>query len=149
MADFRVMGLDHVHIQVADREGAVAWYQRVLGLQIAAEFVEWASDPQGPLFLSTRQGVPCLALIQRNTEHNRVGDHTVAFRASARDFIDFMSRLEELTLVDRNGSKVVVSEISDHELSWSFYFLDPDGNRYELTCYDYAEVSAYLDSQRQ
>jgi catechol 2,3-dioxygenase-like lactoylglutathione lyase family enzyme len=149
MADFRVMGLDHVHIQVADRAGAVAWYERVLGLHIAPEFVEWASDPEGPVFLSTREGASCLALFRRNTEHNRVGDHTVAFRASARDFIDFANRLDKLNLVDRDGSRVNLSEIADHELSWSFYFLDPDGNRYELTCYDYAEVRTFLDRQRQ
>ena len=46
----------------------------------------------------------------------------------------------KLNLVDRDGSRVNLSEIADHELSWSFYFLDPDGNRFELTCYDYAEV---------
>jgi catechol 2,3-dioxygenase-like lactoylglutathione lyase family enzyme len=144
MATINVKGLDHVHIQVANREGAAAWYARVLGLQIAPEFVEWARDPEGPVFLSTREGASCLALFRRSTEHNRVGDHTVAFRASARDFIDFANRLDELDLVDRDGSKVVLTEIADHELSWSFYFLDPDGNRYELTCYEYEEVRDFL-----
>lgn len=144
MADFRVKRLDHVHLQVADRDNAALWFKRVLGLEIAPEFAEWARDPEGPVFLSTREGAPCLALFRRNTENNRVGDHTVAFRTSARDFIDFANRLDEMDLVDRDGSRVNLNEIADHELSWSFYFLDPDGNRFELTCYEYEEVREFL-----
>jgi len=140
-----VKGLDHVHIRVANREKATEWFRHVLGLEPAAELSQWATDPEGPLFLSTRKGSRhCLALVQGNTEHNRSGDHTVAFDISADDFIAFIDELDNLDLVDRDGLKVTRSDIADHLLSWSVYFLDPDGNRFELTCYDYQEIRARI-----
>jgi catechol 2,3-dioxygenase-like lactoylglutathione lyase family enzyme len=144
MAGMGVKGLDHVHIHVADRDRAATWFKRVLGLEPASQFSEWASDPEGPLFLSTRDGHHCLALFQGNTEHNRIGDHTVAFEVSAGDFIDFMNEVDDLQLTERDGSKVSRNDIVDHDLSWSFYFLDPDGNRFELTSYEYREIETAL-----
>ena len=35
-------------------------------------------------------------------------------------------------------------EVEDHEVSWSLYFSDPDGNPYEITCYEYAELASAL-----
>ena len=139
-----VKRLDHVHIHVADREAAAEWYGRVLGLQPDSELRQWASDPDGPLLLSTREGNHCLALFQRNIEDNRTGDHTVAFDVSASDFIAFVNVMDGLLLVDRDGSKVSRTEIADHQLSWSIYFLDPDSNRIELTSYDYQEIGGYI-----
>ena len=139
-----VKGLDHVHIHVANRERAAEWFRRVLGLEPASNLSQWAIDPEGPLFLSTQEGRHCLALVQGNTEHNKSGDHTVAFNISANDFIAFINELDNLDLVDRDGSKVSRSDIADHLLSWSVYFLDPDGNRFELTSYDYQEIRARI-----
>jgi catechol 2,3-dioxygenase-like lactoylglutathione lyase family enzyme len=144
-----VKGLDHVHIYVADRAKAAEWYSRVLGLEPASELSEWAIDPEGPLFLSTREGHHCLALVQGNIEHNRSGDHTVAFTVSARDFIAFMNELNDLHLVDRDGSNVSRNDVADHDLSWSIYFLDPDGNRFELTSYEYPEIEAHIQQMAQ
>jgi hypothetical protein len=91
---------------VIDRTRAAEWYRRVLGLKPASELSDWALDPEGPLFLSTREGRHCLALVQGNTEHNRSGDHTVAFIVSASDFIAFTNDLNDLHLFDRDGKKV-------------------------------------------
>ena len=142
-----VKGLDHVHIRVIDRAKASEWYKRVLGLEPASELSEWATDPDGPLFLSTREGRHCLAIVQGSTEHNRSGDHTVAFIVSASDFIAFMNELNDLCLVDRDGSKVSRNDIADHHLAWSIYFLDPDGNRFELTSYEYTEIEAHIQQE--
>ncbi len=30
----------------------------------------------------------------------------------------------------------------DHRVAWSLYFSDPDGNPFEITCYDYDALSA-------
>ena len=142
-----VKGLDHVHIRVTNREKATKWFSRVLGLEPASDLSQWAIDPDGPLFLSTREGGHhCLALVEGNTEHNRSGDHTVAFDISANDFIAFISELDNLDLVDRDGSTVSRSGVVDHLLSWSVYFLDPDGNRFELTSYDYQEIRDRIHS---
>ena len=142
-----VKGLDHVHIRVIDRAKASEWYKRVLGLEPASELSEWATDPEGPLFLSTREGRHCLALVQGNTEHNRSGDHTVAFIVSASDFIAFTNDLNDLHLFDRDGKKVSRNDIADHHLAWSIYFLDPDGNRFELTSYEYTEIEAHIQQK--
>ncbi len=63
---------------------------------------------------------------------------------SASDFIAFMNELNDMRLVDRDGSKVSRNDIADHQLSWSVYFLDPDGNRFELTSYEYTEIDAHI-----
>jgi catechol 2,3-dioxygenase-like lactoylglutathione lyase family enzyme len=144
-----VKGLDHVHIRVADRARAAEWFKRVLGLQPALELGQWASDPAGPLFLATREGCHCLALVQGNTEQNRTGDHTVAFNVSASDFIGFLTEIDELQLVDRDGSQVTQADVADHDLSWSVYFLDPDGNRFELTSYEYQAIKARIHKPTQ
>ena len=47
MLGISVGGLDHVHVRVADREKAAAWFGRVLGLYPDTELSEWASDPKG------------------------------------------------------------------------------------------------------
>jgi len=35
-------------------------------------------------------------------------------------------------------------ELQDHQISWSMYFSDPDGNPYEITSYDYASLEPSL-----
>jgi catechol-2,3-dioxygenase len=145
MSGISVLGLDHVHVHVADREKSAAWFERILGLQRDSELSDWATDPKGPLFLSTGEGKHCLALVQGNAEHNRIGDHTVAFNVCAGDFLNFLDHLDDLQLTDRDGSKVTKNDVDDHNLSWSLYFLDPDGNRIELTSYDYEEIGARMN----
>jgi catechol-2,3-dioxygenase len=147
MPAISVEGIDHVHVQVANRETAAEWFERVLGLQIVTEFTSWAKDPRGPLFLVTREGVRCLALFEEpNTKKNRKGDHTIAFKVSAREFMELVRHLDELQLSKIDGSKLSRKDVVDHELSWSIYFTDPDGNRFELTTYHYDEVSRLLAS---
>lgn len=144
MTGITVKGLDHVHVHVANRDKAAAWFKRVLGLQIASPFAEWARDPDGPLFLSTHEGHHCLALFQRNSEHNKSGDHTIAFKVGASDFIGLVNQLDDLQLIDKDRTKLSRDDIVDHQLAWSLYFLDPDGNRFEVTSYDYDEIGAYV-----
>ncbi|MFN7136382.1 MAG: VOC family protein, partial [Thermomonas sp.] len=35
----------------------------------------------------------------------------------------------------------------DHDLSWSLYFQDPDGNPFEITCYEHAALAAALRAE--
>jgi catechol-2,3-dioxygenase len=35
-------------------------------------------------------------------------------------------------------------EVKDHQVSWSLYFSDPDGNPYEITSYTYDQLGAQL-----
>lgn len=131
--------IDHVHLEVADREDAAKWYERMLGLKRHAPFAQWADDPDGPLFLATAAGAPALALFARPTQKpNR--DATVAFRISGEAFLEFLDEVLRIDLYGLDGRRLVRDDIVDHDLSWSLYFTDRDGNRLEVTTYDYALV---------
>src|SRR5262249_37270810 len=127
------------------RERSAVWFERGLGLRREARLSAGASDPAGPLFLSTSEGNHCLALVQGDTEHNPIGDHTVAFDVTVADFLKLVRELEILSLTDRGGSILTNDDVYDHQLSWSLYFLDPDGNRFELTSYEYEAIGARLN----
>ena len=144
MSQFKVAQLDHVHVYVADRAAAAAWYQRVLGLEAVAEFASWAADPDGPLTISPDGGNTELALFQRPNLAPPEHRATIAFRVDGAGFLAFLARLPEHPVYEREGRPVTARDVVDHEQSFSIYFCDPDGNPYELTTYDYAEVAAKL-----
>ena len=127
--------IDHVHVEVADRDKAAAWYERVLGLERHAALAVWADDPMGPLILSAGDGEPALSLFARGCARAS-RDATIAFRFSGADFREFIDALPELGLRHDSGRVLTAADMQDHGLSWSFYFNDPDGNRIEVTCYD-------------
>ena len=123
---------DHIHVYVADRAAAEIWYAKVLGFTRMKEFEFWA-EGAGPLTLSDRSNAIHIALFERPKEKCR---STIALAASAEDFLGWRSHLA--TALDRPP------EVEDHEVSWSLYFSDPDGNPYEITCYEYAELASAL-----
>ncbi len=139
----QVEGLDHIHVRVRDREAAAGWFARVLGLRPAAGFADWAREAGGPLFLETAGGRPCLALFAGAPVTE--GDHTIAFRTDAEGFLGFLRGLPSDDFLDREGGRVTAGDVLDHDRAWSVYFCDPDGNRFELTTYDYQAVAARLD----
>lgn len=122
---------DHVHIYVADRVGAEAWYQQVLGFTRSTEFEFWAVDG-GPLTLQNESGSVHLALFQKA---GGIPGPTVAFRVGAHSFCEWRTHLQRCE---------VSVDLQDHQVSMSLYFADPDGNRYEITTYDYASVRDLL-----
>lgn len=135
--------IDHVHIEVADRNVAADWYARVLGLVRHAELAEWADDPMGPLILATPSGTPTLSLFAREARPPS-RDTTIAFGVTGAGFLDFVANLDALGLSHTSGRPLTRTDVVDHALSWSIYFVDPDGNRLELTTYDYGFVAGAL-----
>jgi catechol 2,3-dioxygenase-like lactoylglutathione lyase family enzyme len=131
----KVERIDHVHVEVRDRERAAAWYARVLGLVPHAELAGWALHPNGPLILAGGDGRPALALFAREPRPT-ARDSTIAFRMSGADFRRFLEGLEALELTGRTGCRLDRADVVDHDLSWSIYFVDPDGNPIEATTYD-------------
>lgn len=121
---------DHVHVFVADRARAVDWYQRVMGLAPVAALASWAVDG-GPLTLGNASGSIHLALFERPAQPCR---STIALAVGAAEFHAWRTHLTGAL-----GRDVAVE---DHTLSWSLYFTDPDGNPYEITCYDIAALRA-------
>ncbi|MBY4893897.1 hypothetical protein KUL25_14150 [Rhodobacteraceae bacterium N5(2021)] len=63
---------------------------------------------------------------------------------SGPDFLEFRARLGQFDLINAKGAAVTSADVVDHDPSWSIYFRDPDGNRFEVTTYDYAEVARAL-----
>jgi catechol 2,3-dioxygenase-like lactoylglutathione lyase family enzyme len=117
--------IDHVHVFVADRVAAEAWYGRVLGLKRLREYEQWAADG-GPLTLADASGAIHLALFERPAQRNR---STIAFGVDAAGFAAW-----RLGLAAELGAAALKFE--DHGAAQSIYFSDPDGNPYEITTYE-------------
>ena|SRR5689334_13702699 len=138
--------IDHVELFVPDRHEAAAWYRRVLGLEILAEYETWAEDPRGPLMISSDGGNAKLALFVGTPQGERrtTGFHLVAFRVDARAFLEFLDRLDTLQLIDHQGRVVTRVLVKDHARAFSLYFSDAWGHRLELTSYDHEEIRSRL-----
>lgn len=143
---FRVSQIDHVHVYVADRRAAARWYADVLGLEVLDEIEN--EDEGGPLIVSSDGGSTSLALFkQRPGEAAVRTPTTVAFRVGGSGFLEFIGRLASLGVEGDGGQTLAPSDVVDHDYCYSLYFSDPDGNPYELTTYDYAEVRARLEGK--
>jgi catechol 2,3-dioxygenase-like lactoylglutathione lyase family enzyme len=147
---FTVDRLDHVELFVPDRQQAAAWYRDIFGLQIVPGREHWAADPHGPLMISSDGGHTKLALFQGEPQGARdtAGFHLVAFSVSAKHFNDFLNRLPQLQLTDRQGQSVTAANVKDHQGAYSIYFTDPYGHNLELTTYDYAETGELLNGRQ-
>lgn len=144
---FSVRHIDHVELLVPDRYAAAAWYENVFGLQIVRAYEFWANaDGTGPLIVSSDGGTTKLAIFQGNPPGDRdyVGFLRVAFNVDGAGFLAFLDRLDSLELSNRNGERVTPAHAVDHSGSWSIYFTDPWGNRFEITTYAYDSVAAQL-----
>lgn len=130
-----VDGIDHVHVLVSDREASIAWYGRTLGLRPDSRFATWAHRAAGPIVLCTEAGRTVLSLFVRPGVE-QAQDATIAFGMAGGAFVRFMEALPALALQHHGGRILSASNLIDHELSFSIYFLDPDRNRVEVTTYD-------------
>ncbi len=146
MNSFRVRQIDHVEVLVPSRYEAAQWYQRVLGLEILSEYHDWATDPRGPLMISSDGGSTKLALFEGQPQGRRptAGFHLVAFRVDVEGFIAFLRRLQHLQLKDHRDRLVTADSVVDHEKAYSIYFVDPYGHRLELTTYEYEATQTAL-----
>jgi catechol 2,3-dioxygenase-like lactoylglutathione lyase family enzyme len=136
-----VLAIDHGHIYVADLDVAVAWYQRVLGLQE----LPYAPRVAGR-YLATPRGQYCATLFPGKPPSD--GDHTKAFRVTGRVFSAFGDALPHNDVTARDGTLLKPTDAQDHGRALSFYFQDPDGNHLELTTYDHARARTWLEALR-
>ncbi len=146
-ATFRVHHIDHVELVVPDPYAAAGWHAAVFGLQILEEYERWAAEG-GPLMISSDNGTTLLALFRGRpeTQSNVANFRRVAFRVDGPGFVHFLQRLADVA-VYQDGRRVSPQDVVDHDLSWSIYFHDPDGYRYEVTTYDYEFVAQYVRPQ--
>ena len=124
--------IDHIHVFVSDRAAAEDWYARVLGLTRAKGLEFWAQG-SGPLTLEDSSRTVHIALFEGPPEKCR---STIALAASANEFLTWRTHLSDVL-----GRAI---EAEDHEVSWSLYFSDPDGNPYEITSYEYSSLTSHL-----
>jgi catechol 2,3-dioxygenase-like lactoylglutathione lyase family enzyme len=132
----KLTGIDHIHVFVSNRLAAEEWYRRVLGLAREPALESWASGG-GPLTIADESGRIHLALFERPRQGCR---SVVALGTSGAEFVAWLEHLETAL-----GRKL---EAVDHELSWSVYFEDPDGNPFEITSYEHSAVKAALHETR-
>ena len=122
--------IDHIHINVSDRLASEAWYRDYLGFVRDAAFEPWVTE-KGPLTLTNPGKTIHLALFERAEIQNTV----VAFKVSAQGLAQWIKHL---------GTKGIPVNAIDHDLAWSVYFRDPDGNPFEITTYEYSEFKKQL-----
>ena len=117
--------IDHVALRCASPEVTRDWYVRTLGFEHAWPGV-WDGCP-----IMLRLGTTYLALFpqKENSPPAKNGQAWhLAFRAET--YADFETAQAELK------THGVAFQFSDHEISHSIYFADPDGFLLEITTYD-------------
>ena len=125
---FSLKQIDHVAITVKDMEQSEKWYREVLGGKRCYEG-HWEGPP---VFVeiggSSIALFPCESDVTINhTHHKAIAIQHFAFNT---DVINFKKAQEELR------QKKIDFHFSDHEISHSIYFNDPDGHEIEITTYD-------------
>lgn len=140
LTDFSVEDIDHVEMFVKNRLEAAKWYEEIFGLQPIKELEIWTKI--GPLFIGNKDRSVTLAMMN-GTKNNDGSINRMAFRASGEKFVDFLNRLDDMGLFFLKD-RVTKDKVVDHDISFSIYFDDPDGNKLELTCYDYDFVKSKI-----
>lgn len=142
---FAVTQIDHVELFVPDQQKAAVWYEQTLGLKSLPKYAFWADG--GPLMISSDNGQTMLALFQGEPIgfNEPVGYRRVAFRVAATGFLTFLDRLKTYPVHHHNSDLAYQLDPVDHDLAFSVYFCDPDGNRFEVTTYEYEAVKSMLE----
>lgn len=122
----KLSGIDHVALTCESVEATQDWYVRVLGF----EHVFPGAWDGVPVFL--KLGATYLALFPlrgapQPTAQRPGFDHLAFNAATQAEFRDAQAHLA------RHG---IPFEFSDHGISRSIYFEDPDGRTLEITTYD-------------
>src|SRR3954452_10342424 len=125
---FELEGIDHVALGVSDVARSAQWYIEVLG------FERWHAGMWNGVPTFVAKGKTALALFPPRSnapaptdEHGGFRLHHLAFRASYAEFLAAQKDLK---------ARGIPFAFSDHEISHSIYFSDPDGNRLEITTYE-------------
>jgi catechol 2,3-dioxygenase len=117
----------HVVLKVRDLKRAEQFYTEVLGFEVVTRL----NRPRGVFFTLGEQHHD-IAVLEVSPEadavkENQIGLHHVALQVGS------FAELQECyrTLKEHN---VTITRTVDHLITKSIYFLDPDGNGFELYC---------------
>ena len=125
----RVLGIDHVALSVSDLERSLKFYTEVLGLKITERENQ---KPGVEYFLDC--GTSLVGLIQGDPKGDNhvlqdggLGGNHFSFRARTSDFDRIVEEIK--------SRGITITYLKKREKSWSLYFLDPDGNKLEITAW--------------
>lgn len=125
----KILGIDHVAVNVRDIDKAVEFYTNVIGLKITERE---PSKPGIEYFLDC--GPSLIGIIQAKDldknhpfENEGLGANHFSFRVHADDFDPMIARLE--------AHNVNIEFVKKRDKSWSLYFYDLDGNKLEITAW--------------
>ena len=135
MSDFSIDAVDHIELYVKDQTKSVKWYDKIFGFKVIKELEFWSENEDGPLFVGNKENSIKLALF-KGTRTNNGSIRRIAFRISGTGFLLFLDCLKDFPIFSF-GKKITKDNVVDHEISYSIYFNDLDGNKLELTSYDY------------
>jgi len=125
---FAVDQIDHVEVFVRDIDAASRWYADVLGL---SEIHRWDPEPviigAGGTMLALFRAKPCPPATTDLRSREGFGWHRVAWRTTKTGFEAIQRHFTERGIGFRGPV--------DHDIAWSIYFNDPDGNLLEVTYY--------------
>lgn len=129
----RILGIDHVAVNVRDIDKAVEFYTKVIGLRVTERE---PSKPGIEYFLDC--GPSLIGVIQAKDfdkqhpfDNEGLGANHFSFRVHSHDFDPMIKRLEE------HGVRIEFAK--KREKSWSLYFYDLDGNKLEITSWPLEE----------
>lgn len=130
-----IVGIDHVVITVADLDASCAFYDRLFGARVAAEFASGTTVlvrqiTIGSALLSIHQQGNGVSLVARSPT---VGAADICFRWRGT-IASAIGRLEECKVPIIDGPSP--RRTADGRPSQSIYFRDPDGNLVELMAAD-------------
>ena len=127
---FELEGLDHVALAVRDVERSADWYVDVLGFERRFDGM-WNGIP---VFVAREKTAIALFPVgsdQANSlpPRKRGGILHLAMRANRENFVAAQRDL---------ANRGIAFHFTDHEISHSIYFRDPDGIELEITTYELA-----------
>ena len=129
MRAIRVLGIDHVALNVRNLQASMDFYTGILGLRISEREHQ---KPGVEHFLDC--GSSLIGLIQGDLDGGNHGFRDGGFGANHFSIRVHTGQFDRI-VSELKMRGVEVKFLKKRERSWSVYFEDPDGNKLEMTAW--------------